>query len=59
MEQGKGPMVQCSNDVNKTEEQLRDLMKQLVESDPDGITRIERIFHKVRIERIVEKKFDA
>jgi hypothetical protein len=44
-----------ANEVPRLEDELRAAMKRLIELDPNAITRIEKIFQKVRVERAVEK----
>jgi hypothetical protein len=46
-------------DISKTEAAIYQLMKLLIEACPNGLLRIEKILQKVRIERCVEKHFDA
>lgn len=48
-------MEPCSNEVNRMEEELLQLMKELISKDPDAILRIENIFKRAKIERSVEK----
>ena len=44
----------CSAEIVAMELTLEKTMRDLIESDPNAILRIEKIFHKIKVERSVE-----
>lgn len=47
-------MDQINNSVNLIEHEIEFLMHRLEETDPDALLRLEKIFYKFRIRRLVE-----
>lgn len=54
MEQGEHEPAPYPSEIEHLEAELAAIMRRLMEISPDAVLRIEKIFHKARIERIVE-----